>query len=296
MKLHSPRLAGHMMALATAFVWGSTFICSKVMLAYYTPVQLMLMRFALGYVVLWLLRPRWLKFQLRQELIFLAMGILGCTLYFLAENNALHYTLAANVSIIVALAPILTAILAHIFTKDEKLHASVWYGFLCAMAGVALVVFNGTVVLHLDPRGDLLAFVAALSWAGYSLLVKRCTDQVDSILLARRVNFYGMLTGLPILFLRGEQHIPLEPLVQPQVWGSMLFLAVLGSAVCYVSWNLVVKYLGVVTANNYIYLQPFITILVAFLLLQEPISWMALVGAVLIIGGVILASRRSDKK
>ena len=48
MKLHSPRLAGHMMALATAFVWGSTFICSKVMLAYYTPVQLMLMRFAVG--------------------------------------------------------------------------------------------------------------------------------------------------------------------------------------------------------------------------------------------------------
>lgn len=286
----SPRLIGHLFACGTALVWGSTFICSKVLLEFYSPVQIMVMRFVLGYVFLWILRPKRLPFIWKQELRFLAMGILGCTLYFWAENTALTYTLAANVSIIVAMAPILTSVLAHFFTKDEKLHASIWYGFILAFLGVALVVFNGTVILKLNPLGDFLSFGAALTWACYSLLLKSCTGKFDSIVLARRVNFYGILTAIPLLFTEGAGKIPLGPLLQPKVIASIVFLGLLGSALCYVSWNIVVKNLGVVTANNYIYLQPFITMVIAALLLGEAISWMGIIGAVLIIGGVILAS------
>ena len=268
----SPRFIGHFLASCTAFVWGSTFICSKILLEYYSPVQIMLLRFVLGYLFLWMLRPRLLPFHWKQELRFLTMGILGCTLYFWAENTALTYTLAANVSIIVAMAPILTSILAHFFTKDEKLHSSIWYGFILAILGVALVVFNGTVVLKLNPLGDFLSFGAALVWACYSVMLKHCATQYDSIILARRINFYGILSAIPLLLLEGESHFPLQYIAEPKVLFSLLFLGLLGSALCYVAWNIVVKNLGVVTANNYI-------------------SWMGMVGAVLIIGGVIWASR-----
>lgn len=288
----SSRAVGHLLASLTMLVWGSTFICSKLLLISYSPVQIMMLRFALGWLVLFIMRPRRLPFNsIRQEMSFLAMGILGCTLYFWAENTALSYTLAANVSIIVAMAPILTSILAHFFTRDEKLRPAIWAGFAVAFAGVAMVVFNGTIVLSLNPLGDLLAFLAALTWAGYSILLKHSAGRFDSILLARRINFYGIITALPLLFARGEAKIPLRPLLEPKLFVSLLVLAVLGSAVCYAAWNIVVKNIGVVSANNYIYFSPFITMVAAAVFLGEHISLMGVVGALLIIGGVILASR-----
>ena len=286
------RLGAHLMALMVSAIWATTFICSKELLVIYSPAQVMFMRFVLGYFVLWLLRPRPLRWQGRQELTFLLLGILGGNLYFFTENSALQHTFAANVAIIVAMAPILTSILAHFFTRDEKLNANVWAGFAVAMAGVVLVVFNGTFVLRLSPLGDLLSLLAALSWAGYSVLIKRLSGRYDSILLARRVILYGIVTSLPLLLLRGELSLDLHPFSEPGMLASLLFLAVLGSAVCFAVWNIVIGRLGVVRANNYIYLQPFITIVAAYLLLGEPVSWMALAGAAFIIGGVVLSGRR----
>ena len=285
-------IAAHLMALGVATVWATTFVCSKQLLEFYTPMQVMFLRFLIAYLVLWLLRPRPLLFQGREEGILLLLGLLGGTFYFWAENTALQHTLAANVSIIVAMAPILTSILAHFFTRDEKLNANVWAGFAVAMAGVVLVVFNGTFVLRLSPLGDLLSLLAALSWAGYSVLIKRLSGRYDSILLARRVILYGIVTSLPLLLLRGELSLDLHPFSEPGMLASLLFLAVLGSAVCFAVWNIVIGRLGVVRANNYIYLQPFITIVAAYLLLGEPVSWMALAGAAFIIGGVVLSGRR----
>ena len=193
------RLLAHLMALMVSAIWATTFVCSKELLAYYSPAQVMFMRFVIAYFVLWLLRPRPLPWQSRGELTFLLLGILGGTLYFFTENTALKHTFAANVSIIVAMAPILTSILAHFFTRDEKLHTTVWVGFAVAMSGVVLVVLNGALVLKLSPVGDLLAFLAAASWACYSVLIKRLSGRVDSTLLARRVILYGAVTSVPLL-------------------------------------------------------------------------------------------------
>lgn len=263
-QFHS-RLLAHLMALMVSAIWATTFVCSKELLAYYSPAQVMFMRFVIAYFVLWLLRPRPLPWQGRGELTFLLLGILGGTLYFFTENTALKHTFAANVSIIVAMAPILTSILAHFFTRDEKLHTTVWVGFAVAMSGVVLVVLNGALVLKLSPVGDLLA---------------------------RRVILYGAVTSVPLLAARGELSIDFTPLAQPKPLFCILFLAVLGSAVCFAVWNVVIDRLGVVHANNYIYLQPFITIVASHFLLGEPMSWTAIVGALLIIGGVIISGRQ----
>lgn len=169
---HQNRLTGYCFAAFTVVVWGSTFISSKVLLEFYTPAQIMLTRFILAYCALWLLRPKRLTLTLKQEGTFFLLGLLGCTAYFYTENTALSYTLASNVSIIVAAAPIFTAILAH-FAGEERFRVSTLAGFLVAFSGVILVVCNGTFVLKLNPRGDLLALAAAVCWAIYSVLLRR---------------------------------------------------------------------------------------------------------------------------
>lgn len=286
-------LTGYLFATFTIIVWGSTFISSKTLLAVYTPAQIMLTRFLLAYAMLWLLRPKKLKCSWKEELIFLLLGLSGCSVYFYTENSALTYTLASNVSIIVAVAPIFTAILAH-FAGVERFRSGTLWGFLIAFSGVILVVCNGTFVLKLNPKGDLLAVAAALCWAVYSVLIRKLDDNLDSLLITRRTLFWGILTAIPMVLLESQPY-PTEPLLTPVIAGNFLFLGLIGSGLCFVLWTRAFAYLGVVTTNSFIYVQPFITILVGWIFLREPISPLALVGAALITAGVV-ATQRSPKR
>lgn len=285
------RVLGHLLALGTITVWGTTFIASKVLLNYFTAAQIMLFRFLLAYGALLLINHRGMRVKnWKEEAGVLFLALMGSTFYFLCENTALSYTLTSNVSIILAAAPIFTAILAHFLTKDEKLKASAWVGALIALAGVSLVVFNGTFILKLNPKGDLLSILAAACWAVYSVRLKHYVAYMDNLVLTRKIMFYGVLTTLPVVMLQGN-YPPAAAFAQPTVWGCLLFLGLLGSATGYVTWNVAVKSIGVIKTNNYIYLNPFVTMLAASIILHEHITLMGFAGAVLIIGGVFLADR-----
>ena len=285
------KLVGHLLAAVTITVWGSTFISSKVLLTVLSPVQIMICRFVIAYAVLWLLRPKWDKTSIKDELGFAAMGVFSCTLYFMAENYALRFTLASNVSIIVASAPIMTAVLAHFFTKSEKLNRNILFGFLVAFSGVAMVVLNGKFVLKLNPLGDMLSLLAALSWAVYSVILKKYVGRFNTITLTRKLMFYGLLTSLPIMLVQGGG-LPFEAMKEPKMLLNLLFLGILGSGICYVLWSKAVLRLGVVKTNNYIYVNPFVTLLTGAVFLSEPITPMGIFGALLIISGVVICSKK----
>ena len=275
---------GHIYALFTILVWGSCFVLTKVMLTAYTPTQIIPLRMGLAYLTLWALRPKTMKLPWKDELMFILIGITGGSFYFFLQNTAAAHTSAANVSILVSMSPILTVILAQLFSrKGEKLGKLVYIGAVVAIAGVVLVVLNGTLSFHLSPLGDLLALAAALMWAVYSILVKRYTERYDNFLVTRRVFLWAFLTSLPLVLL--TDGLPsLTPLfTQPNILISWLFLGVFGNAVCFAIWNIAFKRLGVVVTNNYLYASPFVTVVVGWLLLDEKISFMSIIGAVLII-------------
>lgn len=289
---------GHLLGLFCALVWGATFVASKQLLAYYTPTQLMFMRFVIAYGMLWILHRKWIRPDWREELLYLAMGITGCSVYFWSENTALTITYASNVSTIVAAAPIFTAILAHFFTQGrERLNRWIWLGFALAFGGVILVVFNGTFILHLNPLGDLLALATAAVWAVFSVLQGKALQRRSSLFITRKVMFYGILTSLPFLWADGLEGFFLAPVFTSGLnLFCLLFLGVVGSALCYVAWCTAERHLGLVVTSNYIYTIPFITLVVSALFLREPISLMGVLGAVLIVAGVWASGRKTGKE
>ena len=292
MRKNNDRTAGHLLALAVITVWGTTFVATKTLLRDYDALQIMLMRFFLAWVVLLLLTRKIEKTRsLREEAGIFALSLSGVSLYYFFENMALTYTLASNVSIILAAAPIFTAVLAHFFTRDEKLNGQIWAGFVIAIAGVALVVFNGTYVLKLNPLGDALSILAALSWGIYSVLLKRYVGRYDNLFLTRRMVFYAVLVTAPFA-LWGRGLPPLAPLAKGENLFCLLFLGILGSALCYVGWNMAIRRIGLVNTNNYIYLNPFVTMVAAAAVLHERITAAGFVGAVLIVGGIIVSEYR----
>ena len=182
------KVMGHVYAIFTILVWGSCFVLTKQMLTAYTAIQIIPLRMGLAYITLWALRPKTLKLPWRDELMFILIGVTGGSFYFFLQNTALTYTFAANVSIIIALSPILTVILAQLFSRNgERLGKFVYIGAVIAIAGVVLVVLNGQLTFHLNPLGDLIALAAALMWAVYSILIKKYTEQYDNFLVTRRV-------------------------------------------------------------------------------------------------------------
>lgn len=289
--------AGHLIALFTIIIWGTTFISTKVLLTDFSPFEILFSRFVIGYAALWAIHPHWVKSAgMRDELLFAGAGLCGVTLYFLMENIALTCTLASNVGIIVSIAPFFTAVLAHFFLKEEAMRPQFFAGFAVALAGIVLISLNGSYVLKLNATGDILAVLACVFWAAYSVIMRKISELGHpTIGCTRRIFFYGLLFMLPVLMAQGID-LRLERFLAPVNGLNLLFLGLGASAMCFVTWNWCVGVLGAVKTSAYIYLVPVVTIAASYFILRESITGTALFGASLTLVGLFLSERKTKDK
>lgn len=279
----------NLLALITVVIWATTFISSKILLNIFTPLEVMFYRFVIAYFVLLIIYPKFHKIgSLKEEAMFLFSGITGGSLYFLTENSAVKISQVSNVGLIVATAPIITALLAHFFTKGEKLNRNLIIGFFVAISGVFLVMFNGNFMLKLNPIGDILALCAAVSWSIYSIITKKFGSKYNHLYLTRKIFFYALITMVPFLS-SSEFNFDIYKLSNIKVILNLLFLGIVASSICYVIWNFTVDKLGVVKTNNYIYLIPAITLIFSILVLHERITLYSSLGALFIFLGVYVS-------
>ena len=294
----------HLIALFVIIIWGTTFVATKRLL--YTglsPGDIFFYRFFLAYIGIWFFGPRRLfAASFKDELLLVCIGITGGSLYFIAGNTALRITHASNVALLACTAPIITILLSRLFIKpagaaalatntESKKNNRLWLGSFLAFTGVVFVILNGRFILQINPLGDMLGLTAALSWALYTILLKRLGSNYSMLFITRKVFFYGLLTMLP-LFLLSPLNKNTQVLLHPVIIGNLVYLALMSSLLCYFLWNTVVKNLGAVRANNYVYLSPVVTMAASVIVLKETITPMAIIGALLILTGVALAEKQ----
>lgn len=279
------------LALITVIIWSTTFISSRILLNIFTPTEVMFYRFVIAYIILLIIHPKFHKIHsLKEEFMFIICGISGGSLYFFTENSAIQISQVSNVGLIVATAPIITALLAHFFTNGEKLNRNLIYGFIIAICGVFLVMFNGSFMLRLNPMGDILALCAAVSWSVYSITTKKFGSKYNHLYLTRKIFFYALITMIPLLG-TSNFNINYDKLIDITVIGNLLFLGLIASSLCYVVWNFTVDNLGVIKTNNYIYLIPAFTLIFSILVLHEKITIYSAIGAFFIFLGVYVSEK-----
>lgn len=290
-------LHGHLAAFITILIWGTTFISTKVLLSVFTPIEILLIRFLIGYAALWCVCPRRLNItDKKQERYFAAAGLCGITLYYLLENIALTYTLASNVGVIISIAPFFTALFAWLFLHDRRPGGRFFLGFCIAMAGIALLSFGKEAALQINPMGDLLAVVAAVVWAAYSILTKKISGfGCNTVLTTRRTFFYGLIF-MGILSPLLDFKVSAQDFLSRGALPNLLFLGLGASALCFVTWNTAVRHLGSVKTSVYIYMVPVITAVSSALILHETITTTAVCGIVLTLAGLLLSQDRPQKK
>lgn len=293
MNIRLRKALGHFVAIMVISFWGTTFVSSKVLLNQgLPPDEIFLFRFIIGYISLLVFSHKsFFSRSIKDELIMAVLGITGGSIYFLAENTALIYDTSSNVSILVGSCPLLTMLLVGSIRHEMRPTGKQIFGALVAFIGMTLVVLNGQFILHLNPLGDTLAIIAAMTWALYSLLMTYVSGRYSTEFITRKVFFYGIFTILPFLLFKQNLTVNTQILSHPIVLGNIFFLGLVASTFCYVAWNWTLNTIGTFRATNYIFFQSFITLVVASVVLDEPITIMAVIGLFILIGGMFITLR-----
>lgn len=286
---------GHLLAFICVLVWGTTFISSKVILnTGVEPILVAFFRFSVAYITLTFMSKGHIKWSgWKQETVYMAAGITGVALYFFAENSALSYTSAANVSVIISATPFLTGIVSWLLFKGEKISPKFVIGFILAVGGICLISYNGAKELSLNPLGDILTVVAALSWAFYCNILNVIAKLEQPIIqTTKRIFFYGLLFFMPSVLFGNVDWSVIELLKQPVVFLNFLYLGCLASAICFIFWALAVNKLGPKTTAQYIYLNPIVTLIASAIFLNEPTNWITYMGVCCTLCGLIIAAQK----
>lgn len=287
------KILGHIVALLVIIAWGSSFIFTKVLMedAALTPIEVYVYRFALAYVCLFLITfKKIFANNLRDELQLMMCGVCAGSLFYVLENFALLRTTTGNVSLLSSLSPMITAgLMAVVFRVKQGLGLVI--GSLIAFIGVGCIIFSQGEGLEINPIGDLLALASAFAWSIYAVGVKRLVPLYSTLFITRKLFLYGVLTAAPLMWIGGAPSNFTVIFTNPTFLLNMLFLVVVCSLLGFVGWNLAMKKLGPVAANNYIYLQPLVTMVVAYFILGEEITLLGYIGSALIIGGLIISDK-----
>lgn len=291
----------HIGALLAVCMWGGSFVSTKVLINNgLGPVEIYIYRFVIAYLLVAIgCHKRLFADNWRDELLFLVCGLCGSSIYFIAENNAVNYTRVSDVSMITTLSPLLTTLLIGALYKTERPGKWTYLGSTIAFIGVGFIIFKDG--LNSTPSagspdalsttiGDLLALGAAFSWAIYSLVLRKLNATYSAQFITRKTFFYGLLTAIPFWIISKEPIVDSATLLRPTVLGNLLFLGVLCSMTSYLLWAWVMGKLGAIKTNNYLYVQPICTMIIAAILFgkDDPITLIGCVGCFLIIGGLWL--------
>jgi drug/metabolite transporter (DMT)-like permease len=273
-----------------AAIWGSNFIVVKAAIAVLPPVGMSLMRFALGAAVL-LALLRWREGTIRlawRDLAGMAVvGVLGFGLYQVFWTTGLQWISAGDSALLIAATPVMTALLA-VVAGSDSLTARKLGGALVSFAGVAIVVAGGTGLSLGDSLvGDVLTLGSALCWAIYASFGAPILRRHSPL----RTTAWAMAAGALFLVPIGGVQLAATDWsrVTPDIWGAVVYSALLPAAIANVIVFQGVKLLGPTRITAYQFLVPAFAVAMGALFLAEPVRPAQIVGGVVIVAGILLA-------
>lgn len=276
--------------LFVTVVWASNFIVVKAAISVLPPIGMSALRFGLAALVL-LAILRWREGTVRvprRDLAGMAVvGVLGFGLYQVLWTTGLQSITAGDSALIIAATPVLTALIAVVAGSDTLTPLKLG-GALLSFAGVAIVIAGGQELrLGASLVGDLLTLVAAVCWSIYTSFGAPILRRHSPL----RTTAWAMTAGALFLAVPGGAQLATVDWsgVRPEVWAAVVYSAVLPAAVSNVLVFRAVRLLGPTRITAYQFLVPAFAVLLAALVLAEPIRAAQIVGGVVIVAGILVA-------
>ena len=278
-------------AFLAAAIWGGMYVASKYVLGFVTPLVLVELRFAIGLAKLgaMLLLTRG-RFVSRHDLPQMALlGLVGFTVSIGAQFAGTKLSTAANAALITSATPALVVLIAW-WLLGEPLRQRQLLGLALATAGVIVVSDPSAASLAPDlALGNGFLFLAALTWALYSVLAKRASRGYPVLTVTTYATLFGLIFSAPLA--AGELAISGPPPELPTlaIFG-VFYLGVISTAGAFYLWNVGMALLDSAVAAVFFFAQPLVGAFFGWLLLGERLGPAFFVGGALIFCGVVVVS------
>ena len=278
----------------TALLWGGNAVAAKKVLSEISPFVVTMLRFAVFSCLLLLLsgyrEGRHCLPALRQLPTLFLMGLFGTVVNNGVQFTGLMYSTAINCVVITAFGPAITGVLAAVML-NERLNGRQWLGVAISSVGVVVIASGGSWARLAGLSfnwGDALFLFACLGWSLYSIFGRRVMKELSPLTTTAWAGLFGTLQLLVLCLLQGfDGSVPLTG----QNWAWFAYMCIGSGLVAFTLWNVGVAAIGPNRASLFINLIPLFGILFSVLLLGENVGWFHGAAALLIIGGVGLATR-----
>ena len=288
---------GYLLVLAATVIWSWNFIVARYLAHSVPPVTLAFLRWLTAVLLLlpfaWSMLWRDRKLVVQHLPYLAAAGFLGVTMFNTLVYIAGHTTKAVHMALVAISSPIFIVICARIFL-GEALTARRILGVLTATIGVLLLITHGDLAALLGLTfsvGDVWMLIAAVIFAGYSILVRFKPVELNQTVFLCSSFIIGLVFMLPWLGWELSQHQTM--ILSKDVIAAILYLGVGPSVVSYYCWNGAIATIGPARAAFVYYTLPLFSGIEASLVLQEQIRWIHFASGLLIVAGIIVATRET---
>lgn len=282
-------------------VWAINFIAAKIGLLYLPPLAMGSFRVVLAGAVMVpvyfgcsrlpvfteAVHLRRRGFVARDFWVFLYLGFFGVTVNQICFTTGLHYTSVSHAAVIVGMGPIYILVLA-VLLRLERATGHKVIGMLIALFGIAVLASENGISMHsASLAGDAITMTGSTGFAMYVVLGKRVAGKYDPLTMTAFNHFAGALIVLPVavyqaahLYRAGIWRLPW------QAWAAVLYMAIFSSALAYVFYFWLLRYLEASQLSAFTYLLPILATLLGIAWLGEKGSWSQVLGGVIALGGV----------
>lgn len=285
------KLFAYWKPLTAVVVWGVSFIATKIALEELAPLTIIFLRLVLAVILLFVLAiSSNKKFNLNLKILGNIFVLALIAVFHLwIQVTGMQYTTAANTGWIIGTAPIFMAIVGFAAFK-ESLTPTRIFGILLAFSGLLMLISKGDLssIDFLSNKGDFLILASAFTWSIYSAVNKKISLNYSPLLT---ILFLFLLMAVIISpftinagSIRSVVHLSMKG------WGVILFLGIFCSGIAYVLWAQSLKEMDSIRVGAFLYLEPFVTVVAAWLLLKEQITLLMIISGLIITLGVLLVN------
>ena len=275
-----------------ALFWGGTLIATRIAAQTFGPFWGASLRYIIALFFLIPLalyyRRDFFKISAKQLLQLSLLGFSGIFAYNYFFFKALKLVPASHGALLLALNPALV-MLASAWLYKEKIDRPKIAGLILALVGVTIVIARGNIsnLLNGFEEGDLYMLVCPIAWTVYTLAIRTAMKTTTAISAAA----WASLTGcVMLLFFTGSETWPVE--IPSGVWISLVYLGFFGTVLAFIWYYEAVQKIGATKTAVFNNLIPVFALLLSVVILKEEVFWYTWLGAILVVGGIVLINRR----
>ncbi len=298
-KISNKNIIGYGFALLAVILWSGNFVVARGLSSSIHPFALSFYRWTVATIVftpfaLPHIKKDFVEIKKNLKYIFIT-ALIGISSF----NTIIYYagrtTTAINLSLIALTFPIFILLISRILDKEKIANRRI-LGIIIVISGVLLIVSKGNleVLLNLSLNaGDPLMLFAAFCFAVHSMLVKNKSQKINIYSFQYATFLVGLIILLPLYLFVAKDNIDI--LLSSNVYYSILYIGIFSSLVSFVSWNKAIDKIGASSSGMIYFLMPLFSGIIALLFLNETIKTYHLISGLLIVVGIVISNRKSNK-